>query len=622
VGEASQTEHELNRPWCKHTTHGKNSVSHSVAVRMWDQLPSDFIIPGDRFSEDHFANGAYEKEHAGMGRSHLRILLDAQRARHCMVRGFGSRVDSVKWMRTIAMGFATWKSAASARQLLLGTLLRAAFQVANSRRWCHTLALPPSASVPSTFGKQGPLPKELCGRTFAEQIKLMHAVKRWMVNVAIDQTIVQSELEWVDARMRITQLRSAVRRWSLLAPKDANIVISLDDGTVQCDAIGTAAVTESAQVQPSTREAATQTTLAWLWRSEKESGGKKHWLAAQLETIKMQTLSKLFAVETRDVGSQLNPVAPTFASACIQTDTEPVYGHLALTRRRGTAAENKVVVYRQMCPEEKAREGMRVANLRIASHRAEMKARQARERYENYAEDNQTHISWAYTERAGDLEAKERRHKHNRMKASASRYTLDGRRVSSASSLKPAVAVGGGQLSLQNSASTSSIRQPLTPLSEFPAAVRTQLEHRGVGSASAVPSTPATPRQSVTTATMTSSDVSLEPLLAASAVPSQEQQPAVTMASREGRLEPLSAATAPGATVTTQDPQQSAPLDEEPLSSNLQAIAAVASAITASLELEQISLAANLARSGSPRRLGSTGHRSPTDTKGKAATLS
>ena len=142
VGEGSQTE-ELEPQWCKHTI---NEQSQSIVIRKWDTLPRNFVIPGDRFSEEHFANGAYAVQHRSHGPSPLRQMLEATRTKHARVTGFGSMRRHNKIGKTLAASLKQWSSYAMARQDALGELLPASFRIASMRRWRELLAPPPSGS--------------------------------------------------------------------------------------------------------------------------------------------------------------------------------------------------------------------------------------------------------------------------------------------------------------------------------------------------------------------------------------------------------------------------------------------------------------------------------------------
>ena len=228
---------ELEPAWCRHTTKGESNPSKSVIVRRWSTLPRDFVIPGDRLSEDHFANGGFELLDAQGSRSmggatYLRELMNSKRMKNAKMRQVTSRLMSKhSGFPPLKIAFRNWLMNAKDRRSVLDLLIPAAIKIASVTRWNHAFVpAPPAASAAKigfggqtspgkvtacgdeelVFGYFGQKPRKL---SMTQRIVLMHAVARWARNAAEELVTVRAELQWVGVRMRFGLLMEAWMRW-------------------------------------------------------------------------------------------------------------------------------------------------------------------------------------------------------------------------------------------------------------------------------------------------------------------------------------------------------------------------------------------------------------------------
>ena len=432
TGEYAQTD-EIEPQWCAHTT---RQDSMSIIVRRWESMPRDFIIPGDKYAGNAPANGKYlssrrESSAHGDG-NHLRTVMDATRAKNVNVHGFGSRFADSKKGRVLLSALHTWSSNAEGRCVELGKLLPASWRIFTARRWRHELAPhPPSSSLPPVFGVLGQAVQGVLGLSALQQINLMRAFNVWLANQAYETKGMRAQLSWVGARLRFGDLHVAFDKWShwrmaMRQAKDLPGLEPLDEETLVPKITMSADYVPVELTKPATSDATEQTERAWEWMSELELRGQIYWPPVTT-TAMVQTMPLSRMTEWRTVSTQLAGEEPIFASTQAQTDENPVYGKLNLTRRTGSALENKVDKYRDMCSEDKARKGMREAGVRLVKKLREDRAKEAKEKRKMTAMNDRSLVTWAYTEKTPDIESRDKRHAEAQ-RQSPSLYDTDGRR--------------------------------------------------------------------------------------------------------------------------------------------------------------------------------------------------
>ena len=433
TGIGTQTE-EIDPQWCGHTA-GRHS--QSAVIRRWQSIPREFVIPGDRFDGDHFANGAHALKNPGAGPTLLRETLDKRRSTPKRASDLVSKHSLTSW--AITPLFNRWLLHCLKRQGHLAELLPASFQLASAHRWRHTLAPPPSgSSLPPTFGLLGMRAKGLLRLSASKQIALIHGLNTWVGHVAAEKQEMRHQLQWFANRLRHGELHEAFEQWveGWVSTLKGDKVLTGLAPLARSPSPDAASLAESDvdQTSANTAESEAQTDKAWEWMTAVERRGQIQW-SPDTKDIGVQTKprTRVFDAKnvveklTKNASSQLPDKRPSFAPMEVQTDFDPVYGELELTRRKGAAAEDKIDKYRQLCPDEKWRKAMKEAGARSAKKAAEEKAIEAKERLRQASEESK-HVTWSYTERAPELAAQERRRALSRSE-SLPTYSLDGRRT-------------------------------------------------------------------------------------------------------------------------------------------------------------------------------------------------
>ena len=450
----------------------------SAVIRRWQDLPHDFVIPGDRFDGDQFANGTYGMQHRHYGKSALRETLDSTRTKLARAERFGSLQQFGLIARTFSEALSEWRTYTSLRQEALASFLPACYRLATARRWRHELAPhPPSSSLPLSFGAYGQRVRGMRALTGPQQGALIRGFNVWVTNVAIDSKQLRAQLQWVATRMRYGEVHEAFERWmqAWIATRQANAGKGLapfeDDGvqtlaTVSSKVTLVSAGTEALKLEPPkpvTADAGVVTDRSWEWMSELEQRGQIDW-PKLMTTSAMQTMPQSRFIEVRHVAVQLDFERPTFASVQAQTEYEPQYGHLDITRRRGSAAENKVEAYRQNCPDEAGRKGMREAGLRVVKRIQHDRQVKDKARRQLAGMETSSNVTWAYPETAPEPEQNDKRHL-SALEKTPSDYDLHGRRtdgrrihsIKSAARLHRMLSYGSGVDKLHRSISEASL---------------------------------------------------------------------------------------------------------------------------------------------------------------------
>ena len=465
IGVSSQTE-EIEPQWCSYTT--RTDKSMSIVVRRWTTLPRDFIIPGDKYEGNNSANGKYGTQNKAFGSGPLRQVMEATRAKPASVHKFDERFQHTKYGKTVGEGFKTWSANVRNKQIVLAWLLPAAYRIAIARRWRHALAPdPPSSSLPAVFGVQGQIIRGLGSMTVFEQIEIIRWFNRWLINYALDSKAMRAQLTWVGTRMRYGELHVAFETWSerWLATRRAKNLPGLKHWADDVDLVPKIRRDEAIEaeaVKTDTVECGEQTDNAWEWLTEIELRGLVHWNRLKA-TTGMQTMPLARMREVKPQGTQVEYDQPIVLSTGAQTDENPVYGQLNLTRRTGTAAENKVDKYRDTCTDEKATKGMREAGVRLVKRLKEERTREAEKRKKAAEKDDRALATWAYTSMAPELDLKEKRRAESQSQV-PSEYTINGRRSTrELLSLAKGNSTGSLKDKRQSSLSAASIVSMFTP---------------------------------------------------------------------------------------------------------------------------------------------------------------
>ena len=207
------------------------------------------------------------------------------------------------------------------------------------------------------------------------------------------------------------------------------------------------------EARKTTCDAAAQTERAWEWCSDAERRGI--FLPPETHEMAMQTVPPNRLIDFKSIGTQVDPPRPMTASIKIQTDHVDSYGALNLTRRTGSAAEDKIKKYAGASGMHKA---VAAANARIAVRRMEKMAAEAKEALKKAKKPEKPVATWSYPEDSSELSPPSRRPQSaqaiERQSTTTTTHDLHGRRVEGAVANK-----------LSRSASSSSHQPPKRQLS-------------------------------------------------------------------------------------------------------------------------------------------------------------
>lgn len=359
--------------------------------------------------------------------------------------------------------FQTWYFHAVQNLSVIALLMRAATKISSISRWSQGAAPAPPGGLEEGMANYkygvGIAGTQLRAQlTVTERVQLVHAFGRWATRAAEESVTIRTELQWIGIRMRYATIQVAFARWrdcvdSEIA-SDVGEAVKVGAGqrwkpllaTVHSSAQIAKSLTarhlrsvspkrhasptpdeaqaESAQIlrfsvplhghghqgypAPKNIDSYSQTDCAWEWHSDVERRGGTdgcgiHWPAETTE-VAIQTSRRFFVlrslgIDEDEVGTQTDFKPIKMVSACVQTEYNEAYGELLITRRKGRAAENKVVAMQQANPDPKIKRAISLAVGRIAKRRSEIKDEEARQTLMNVLKEQATTTTWAYSEK-------------------------------------------------------------------------------------------------------------------------------------------------------------------------------------------------------------------------------